>query len=117
MLQSIRRLFVAAAEKMGISPVFVDITLAVRKEFGHFQCTSPLKLAKVLGKAPIVIATEWMNIVMELSPSLFAKMEVKPPGFINMWLRSRELDRRLEEMKASDRLAVPLEEPIRVIRS
>ena len=59
---------------------------------GDYSVTLPLKLAKTLRRSPLAIATELASAI-SLPPG-FARIEVAPPGFINIrleasWLRKQ----------------------------
>ncbi len=58
------------------------------QEFGHYQCNSALKLAKVLKENPRKIADKIVNNlnVKENLKDIFSKIEIAGPGFINLTL-------------------------------
>src|SRR4051812_8716234 len=80
------RLSAAAAAAFGTSYAAVDPELrgATKPEFGHFQTSVALKLAKSLGLPPRVIA-ERLVAAAELA-DLCEPAVVAGPGFVNLTL-------------------------------
>lgn len=73
----------------------VEITPATNSKFGHYQCNSAMKLAKILGKPPRVIAEEMRNhLIAQDDPAapMFAHIEVAGPGFINFTIAGAYLN-------------------------
>ncbi len=95
----------------------IEVTRAKSPEFGDYQCNSAMKLAKKYKISP----QEWANkVVAEISSqaqgnrALFSKIEIKGPGFINLFLDqpyviallgaiSSQSDQRLRRVKSSER--------------
>lgn len=75
----------AAICQIGGKAEDVIITPATSAKFGHYQCNSAMKLAKVLGKSPRDVA---QSIVDALDDSIFAKIEIAGPGFINLTIKT-----------------------------
>jgi arginyl-tRNA synthetase len=77
---------------------FPDITIEhpQNKEHGDYASNLPLKLARVAGLPPQVIA----NKIIELMPPLpeISKMVVAPPGFINFTLSAAWLAEQVKEI-------------------
>ncbi|OGN63574.1 MAG: arginine--tRNA ligase [Chlamydiae bacterium RIFCSPHIGHO2_12_FULL_49_9] len=68
---------------------------ACPEEFGHYQCNSALRLAKLLGQNPRAIA---QKIVDHLDDrATYRKVDIAGPGFINFTLSSPFLSERLNE--------------------
>lgn len=85
---SIESLFSSAISKAFPSIEEVNKTAEVSTtsldKFGHYQCNSALKLAKLLKQQPRVIAEEIVKYLE--SPSCIQKVEVAGNGFINAWI-------------------------------
>lgn len=82
-----------------------EITRSTQEKFGHYQCNSAMKLAKVLKKSPRAVAEE---IVKNLSaPHLIQKVEIEGPGFINVTLTADYLASRLHSMLSDPLLGAP----------
>lgn len=64
-----------------------------QEEFGHYQCTSPLRLSKSLKIPPRQIAQQIINA---LDPASYAKIEIGGPGFINFTLLPSTLSAELQ---------------------
>lgn len=82
-----------------------EITRSTQEKFGHYQCNSAMKLAKLLKKNPRQVAEE---IVKNLNaPGLIEKVEIEGPGFINITLNSDYLSNRLHDMLSDPLLGAP----------
>jgi arginyl-tRNA synthetase len=90
----------ALGEEITCDPM---IQLAARLEFGDYQANFAMGLAKQLKKNPVEIAR---NVVACLEPSIFAKVEVAGPGFINLFLANSFLDDNLQQLLKDERLGV-----------
>ena len=82
----------------------VDVTLATQDKFGHYQCNSAMKLAKVVQRPPREIA---LAIAEQLKGGIFSLVEVAGPGFINLTLDKQFLSGHTTEMAFDERLGVP----------
>ncbi|NGX32413.1 MAG: Arginine--tRNA ligase [Candidatus Anoxychlamydiales bacterium] len=67
-----------------------DIAICLDENFGHYQCNSALKLAKLLKENPKKIAeTIISNIdLLEDEKEIFSEIKIAGPGFINLKLNS-----------------------------
>lgn len=62
----------------------IEVEQPARAEHGDWACPAALRLAKTLKRAPMAIA---QGILAQLGPHpLIAKVEVAPPGFLNLWI-------------------------------
>lgn len=84
---------IAAAFSLKEEEARAEIALCSQEGFGHYQCNSPLKLAKALQQPPRKIAKE---IVDHFDPSMCSKIEIAGPGFINFTFSSDFLSRHLQ---------------------
>lgn len=74
----------------------VDLTESTQSKFGHYQCNSAMKAAKLLKKNPREVA---FAIVEKVDPEgMIEKMEIEGPGFINITLSASYLEARVERM-------------------
>lgn len=65
----------------------LEVTVPEQKEFGHFSTNAALKLAKELGKNPMVLAEDWAAAIKKEAPKeMIADVSVIKPGFINLKL-------------------------------
>lgn len=77
----------------------VEIGQSSQLRFGHYQCNTPMKLAKELGQPPRQIAE---NLIKNLPPNeLIKSCEIAGPGFINIWIDDVYLSKILNEMLKS----------------
>jgi len=71
-----------------------DMAPCMQEEFGHYQCNSALRLAKTLKTNPRAVA---QKIVAQLKdPSIFSKIEIAGPGFINFTLSPSFISSQLQ---------------------
>ncbi|MFH1246245.1 MAG: arginine--tRNA ligase [Candidatus Liptonbacteria bacterium] len=74
----------------------VDISVPERAEFGHYSTNIAFKLAKEEGKPPMMVAGELANDLMAFTANnIFEKVEIAPPGFVNMWIKKEVLQDEL----------------------
>jgi len=85
--------------------LLADITQSSQEQFGHYQCNSAMKLAKLLGQNPRKIAEQIVE-KWEGDPRI-EKLEVAGPGFINITLTPDFLSQELTQVAADSRLGVP----------
>lgn len=116
-LLSLLHLKVASAMQAAFSlppeELEVVITPCAQEQFGHYQCTSALKLAKTLKQSPLQVAKK---IVDHFDPSLCEKIETAGPGFINFTLSSSFLSHEVTEQQNDLLLgATPPEKKERII--
>ena len=98
-------------EYAGVDPILVS---ASNPKFGDYQANVALPLAKQLGQQPRAIAQQ---IVDKLDVSDICKSpEVAGPGFINLKLKTEDLEAQLKAIQTDPRLGVaPTKNPQRVI--
>jgi arginyl-tRNA synthetase len=92
----------------------VEVTPATSEKFGHYQCNSAMKLAKILKKSPRNVAEEIVGELKHRS-SLFEKIEIAGPGFINLTIKSDFLEKRLGEILKDPKLGITLEKKKRIL--
>lgn len=89
--------------------IFIDISQSTQEKFGHYQCNSPMKLAKSLGKPPRAIAEA---LVQHLDKkNIILSTEIAGPGFINIVLRPEFLAERTEILLKDSHLGIDLKSP------
>lgn len=81
----------------------VEITPATQEKFGHYQCNSAMKLAKVLQRKPREVAQE---ILAHLSSKAIEKTEVAGPGFINIFLKKELLEDQITSLLQNPHLGI-----------
>lgn len=82
----------------------LDLALSKRVEFGDYQLNDAMKLAKVLCKPPRVIAQEIVEALEKDThfQSIVSKVEVKGPGFINIFLDEKWLQEKINHAEGSN---------------
>lgn len=91
-----------------------DVQPCMQEEFGHYQCNSALQLAKLLSKPPREIANKIVSKIEEqyAEKTLFSKIEIAGPGFINFSLHPEFLAGSLEKMFKDTHLGIQRPEKI-----
>lgn len=105
MLEQIEELIKQAVESVEDSDSSkLEITPATQEKFGDYQTNIALQHAKVLRRAPIQIAEEFKNSIPE--NNLIEKVEVAPPGFLNIHLKKSYIDDMLIKVSEDEHLGV-----------
>jgi len=89
----------------------IEITPATNSKFGHYQCNSAMKLVKILGSAPRVIAEQIREQLLKQQAAdaqIFASIEIAGPGFINFTLNPSYLSQLLSQQLRDPRHGCPL---------
>ena len=106
-------------EVINIPSNFIEITIATKKKFGHYQCNSAMKLAKMLKQPPIEIAQRIQQALIKYDtsvPALFYKVDIAGAGFINLTLTKAFLTSCINEHLRDPRQMISLVEvPKKVI--
>lgn len=95
-----------------------EITESTQPQFGHYQCNSALKIAKLLKEAPRQIAkqvADAIDLYDQTGHRMIEKIEVAGAGFINIFLSPAFLAKRIESMFLDERLGVSLVEKKKII--
>ena len=74
------------------------------EQFGDYQCNAAMSLAKALKKPPREIAAV---LTAATRPEAVEKTEVAGPGFVNLFLNTDWMARRLEQLAGDPRLGTP----------
>ncbi len=78
-------------------PIFYEIEIPKKKEFGDYSTNVALILSKILKKNPREIAN---LIVSDLKSDLFCKIDIAGPGFINFFLNHVTMKKMLEDLSS-----------------
>lgn len=90
-----------------VDPLSIEVTQATQPQFGHYQTNFAMRMTKQLKSNPRQIAE---RLVSAFDPAQFpeiAQMEVKGPGFINIFLAPTFLVKAANELFADPRLGAP----------
>lgn len=82
----------------------IIITPAKKEEFGDLATNVAMILAKQLKQNPLEIAK---TIVKKLNSSIIKKVEVAPPGFINIFLSAKFYVKHLESILSDQYFSLP----------
>lgn len=73
-----------------------EITRATNPRFGHYQCNNALKIAKVLGESPRILAEKLVSKIMNHPEAKkFSSISVAGPGFVNFTFSPNSLSQFL----------------------
>jgi arginyl-tRNA synthetase len=87
----------------------IDITQSTQEKFGHYQCNSAMKLAKILQETPRKIAEKilpFMETFDGEGNTFIAKLELAGPGFINVTIDSVFLAHSLQSLLKDPKLGI-----------
>ena len=74
----------------------VEIVIPEQEQFGHYSTNIAMRLAKIKGKNPVVIAKTIVDFLQKKAPKgFFEKIEVVDPGFINFWIAPKTFQKEL----------------------
>lgn len=95
--------------QLNIEEVPLEVSQSTQEKFGHYQCNSAMKLAKLLNEKPRDIA-EKLLLVLERSnadgKTIISESSIAGPGFINIAIDSNYLSKYLDHMLASEHLGI-----------
>ena len=104
-MKTLKQVLQVQAEKAIVAACDADVSPVMPPEitssdFGHYQCNTALKLAKLLKQNPRALA---QTIIDKFDMNDIEEIEVAGPGFINITLKkaylSAELNQQLEDPK------------------
>ena len=84
-----------------------DVAPCNQEGFGHYQCNSALRLAKVLKKSPRDVAQAIKEALDEETLQMSSHIEIAGPGFINFTLSPQFLSRETEALLRDAYLGAP----------
>jgi arginyl-tRNA synthetase len=85
-----------------------DMAACHQEEFGHYQCNSALRLAKILKKNPRSVAQEIEAALDKKTRSMCEKIEIAGPGFLNITLSPSFLSHEIGLILADPHLGASL---------
>lgn len=86
LIKQLQRALTAAFPEHIFADDVIELTLSTQEKFGHYQCNSAMKLAKVIGKNPREIAARIVEELHRLQDHAIKTCEIAGPGFINITL-------------------------------
>ena len=84
---------------------FVRVVPATDAKFGDYQCNDALKFAKKLKMNPREVGTKIADLLK--GESVFEKVEVAGPGFLNLTVSTEWLNAQLLNISTSKHLNIP----------
>lgn len=100
-----RESFRAAFPGVDLSKINIGVVPTADETHGEYQCNAAMAIGRLVKKSPRDVA-----LAIARGPALpdgVDRLEVAGPGFINFFLRSEALARRLEAIQDDERLGVP----------
>ena len=91
-------------QRAGYEEQYAKVMLSSRPDLCEYQCNGAMPLAKQHKKAPLVIANEIVEHLLESDK--LENVEAIPPGFVNFRLKKDFLARYLGEMAVAEQLGV-----------
>ena len=85
-----------------------DIAPCASEEFGHYQCNSAPRLAKILKTNPRTVAQKIVDSLGTSLSEICSKIEVAGPGFINFTFNPLFLSEHLQKQLLDPKLGVQL---------
>ena len=79
----------------GYDALYGKTAVSNRPDLCQFQCNGAMVGAKIYKKSPMQIATE---VIEKLDKDIFEKVEIAPPGFINITLKDEEIFKYIGDM-------------------
>ncbi len=101
----------AFTELEQIPDIIIDVEKSTQEAFGHYQCNAAMKLAKILQKNPRQVAQGILTAATTLAQEqldFIASLEIAGPGFINIKIDARFLEKQLISILHDNRLGIPL---------
>ena len=123
-MQTLQDLFIEALtqaiqdafpNELAIEEQRADISACAQEEFGHYQCNSAMRLAKLLKTSPRQVAQKLLETIPSQFKAKLSKAEIAGPGFLNFSLSSGALGSELEQMKCDPLLGTTRPKKERVI--
>ena len=111
MKSCVKNIITAALDELGrvesfdLNTVVFSVDYTKTREHGDVATNVALKLSKILSRSPQVIAASLVDILRQ--NNLFAKVEVKGPGFINLFLSAAYFHGVLIDFAASSDVIMP----------
>lgn len=88
-----------------------DLTHSTQEKFGHYQCNSAMKLAKLLKLNPRTVADKIVSLVDrkdDAGSPLIGQLEIAGAGFVNIRIDTQFLAHAVTHMMKDPRLGVEL---------
>lgn len=95
-------------EKAGYDKKYGMVSVSNRPDLCQYQCNGAMAAAKAYKKAPIQIAQEVIEPLLE--DAMFSKIEAVNPGFINISVSGAFLAEQAKEMDQDEKLGVSMPE-------
>jgi len=105
LLTTLGQITSAAFEKCGYDASLGVVNVSDRADLCQFQCNGAFAGAKLHRKAPIMIANDVAAVLRE--NEIFAKVDVAPPGFLNLTLTDDALVAAVRDIAEDPFLGVP----------
>lgn len=112
-LEQITQIVSKAFEEAGYDASYGKVGLSNRPDLCEFQCNGAMAGAKAYHKAPIMIAGEVREILLQ--SDIFSEVEAVNPGFLNMKVSDKFLRDYLQKMSEGDKFGMEMPKPKKII--
>ncbi len=102
-LNKITNILGKAFNECGYDFSYGKTTVSGRPDLCQFQCNGAMVGAKVYKKSPMQIASE---VIDKMDKTLFEKVEIASPGFINLTLNDTEISQNIFNMNNDENLGI-----------
>lgn len=109
-IKDIEKLLKNVFETLAYPTENIEVIVSNRKDLCDYQFDGSFKLAKVLRKSPLEIGKtilEELNNQQETT-SMFSKVELLAPGFINFTLSDSYINSKINQMITEDKFAITM---------
>lgn len=106
--------FIATYPQLAEVDFVAEITKSTNAKFGHYQCNSAMKLAKILRKSPQQIAQGLTEHAKTPLNDILA-CDIAGSGFINITLNSEFLATLCDKIKSDKLLDISVDKPQKVV--
>lgn len=113
--QTLSECFLKAYPALNTEPFMAEIKQSKQPQFGHYQCNSAMKLAKLLKQSPKQIAEVVVSALQAENNEMIAESSVAGPGFINITLSQSFLEKVCQVASNDSHIGAPLAQRKKVI--
>jgi arginyl-tRNA synthetase len=100
------RAIAQAFKQLSEKEAYADLAPCGQEGFGHYQCNSAMRLAKLLKRSSREVAQSLKDALDEETRSFCSHIEIAGPGFLNITLSSETLSREVQAILVDPDLGV-----------
>ncbi len=88
----------SAFTELSSTETLADVTQCEQEQFGHYQCNSALRLARLLKLPPRAVAQKIIDAIGLEDKKTFSNISIAGPGFVNFTFAAEALSKQLQTM-------------------